>query len=104
MSTTAPAQRTSRLELFHAASGLLFVVTMIAGWFFVAAKGMPDLSSAQKIYDAYQDDAHVLPTTIFVMTIGFFFSLWFAGVLLSRMHAAEGEGPLVWIAAGGILT
>ncbi|HEX6390180.1 MAG TPA: hypothetical protein VFZ89_12045 [Solirubrobacteraceae bacterium] len=93
-----------KIEYMHAASGLLFVVTMIAGWFFVAANGMPDLSSAREIYDAYREHADLLPTTIFVMTVGFFFSLWFAGVLLGRMHAAEGGGPLTWIAAGGVFT
>jgi hypothetical protein len=89
-----------RLEYFHAASGLVFVVTMIAGWFIVAAQGMPDLSSGRRIYDAYRSHS-ALPTTIFVMTVGFFFSLWFLGVLLGRMREAEGSGPLTWIAAGG---
>jgi hypothetical protein len=95
---------TQRIQYLHAASGLLFLLTMIAGWFFVAANGMPDLSSADAILRAYQEEGHLLPTTIFVMTVGFFFSLWFAGVLLGKIHTAEGAGPLMWIAAGGAFT
>lgn len=93
-----------RLEYFHAASGLLFVVTMIAGWFFVAANGMPDLSAAQPIYDAYGENKDKLLNAILVMTIGFFFSLWFGGVVLGRMRRVEGEGPLTFIALGGFLS
>lgn len=92
-----------RLAYFNAATGLLFVVTMIGGWFTVAAQGMPDLSNGERLFDAYRTHGS-LPTTIFVMTIGFFFSLWFMGVLLGRMHQAEGLGPLTWIAAGGCLS
>jgi hypothetical protein len=100
-----PSPTTSRrIEQLHAASGLLLVLTMICGWFFVAANGMPDLSSAQAVFDAYKEHSDKLLNAIFVMTIGFFFSLWFTGVILGRMHAAEGAGPLVWIAAGGALS
>ncbi|HKS99235.1 MAG TPA: hypothetical protein VJT31_06860 [Rugosimonospora sp.] len=95
---------TVRLQHFHAASGLLFVITMIAGWFLAAANGMPDLSSADKVFQAYRHQGHLLPTTMFVMTIGFFFSLWFTGVVLGRIHQAEGAGPLTWIAVGGAFT
>jgi hypothetical protein len=93
-----------KIEYMHAASGLLFVLTMICGWFFVAAKGMPDLSSGQDIYDAYVKDADALLVAIPIMTVGFFFSLWFAGVLMGEIHKAEGAGPLVWIAAGGAIS
>ncbi|HEU5031508.1 MAG TPA: hypothetical protein VFV01_41790 [Spirillospora sp.] len=95
---------THRIQYLHASSGLLFLLTMIGGWFFVAAHGMPDLGSAGTIMASYRADGHLLPTTIFTMTVGFFFSLWFAGVLLGRIHTAEGAGPLMWIAAGGAFT
>jgi hypothetical protein len=95
---------TRRIEYVHAASGLLFVLTMLGGWSFMATHGMPDLSSTDRIADAYTEFDDLVVNSVFVMTIGFFFSLWFGGVALHRLRVAEGDGPLTWIAAGGFYT
>jgi hypothetical protein len=106
MATITPhanAVREGWLEYAHAASGLLFVATNILGWFFVAIHGggLPDLASGQSVYNSYVRQGMALPTAIFLMTVGFFFALWFIGVLLGKIHSAERAGPLMWIAAGG---
>lgn len=93
-----------RTEYFNAISGFLFLLSMLGGWSFMAGHGMPDLSSADQVFDAYGEFHGLVVNAVFVMTIGFFFSLWFGGVALHVLRKAEGDGPLTWIAAAGFIS
>lgn len=92
-----------RMSWFDAASGVILMLLMAAGYIF-GMQGFPSLGSAGEVFKFYQDrgatDAGV---GCLLVTIGFFFAFWFLGNVCARMRAAEGPGPLTYISLiGGI--
>lgn len=91
------------MSWFDAASGIFIMVFMGAGYLF-GMQGMPDVGSAEPIVAWYKSRGALDGAIACVLvTIAFFFTFWFLGVVCSWMRAAEGNGPLVWISLfGGI--
>lgn len=95
--------RPPRMSWFDAASGVLLMLFMSAGYIF-GVQGFPSLGSAEEIYHFYNSrSAGDAGVGCVLVIIGFFFAFWFLGVLCARMRAAEGQGPLTYISLiGGI--
>jgi hypothetical protein len=91
------------LSRFNAASGL-GVGLVMAGGYVWGMRGMPSLDSAREIVAWYHDRGSTsLEVAGLLVTVAFFFTYWFFGVVMARLQKAEGAGPLTWIAfAGGL--
>lgn len=87
-----------KMNRFDAASGVLLMLFMAAGYLF-GMQGMPDLGDAPTIIAWYKARGSLDCAIACVMvTIAFFFTYWFMGLVAAWMRAAEGpNGHLTWV-------
>lgn len=94
------------MSRFDAASGLLLMLCMAAGYIF-GMQGMPDLTSGEAIVAWYHArgtlDGEIACA---IVTIAFFFTYWWLGVATAMLRRAEkldpkSGGQLTWIAFFG---
>jgi hypothetical protein len=90
------------MNRFDAASGLLLMLFMAAGYLF-GMQGMPDLGDGATIIAWYKARGSLDCALACVMvTIAFFFTFWFMGLIAAWMRAAEGpNGHLTWVSYFG---
>ncbi|UCD83656.1 MAG: hypothetical protein JSU92_10195 [Deltaproteobacteria bacterium] len=93
-----------KISWFDAASGIFLMVFMASGYLY-GMQEMPDISSADAVVAWYHSrGAMDAAIACVLVTIAFFFTFWFMGVVISLMRAAEGNGPLTWISLFGGLS
>jgi hypothetical protein len=90
-------------EQFGAATGILFVVALLAAFIFGPDKPPGFDDTAQQVSTYVHDNRGETQATTALFALGGFFFLWFLGSLARAIRLAEGPGPgrLGAIAFGG---
>jgi hypothetical protein len=97
----------SQRERIGAATGILFVLALLAAFVFGPAKPPGFNDTAQQVSNYVHDNRDEFQAATALFAIGIFFFLWFLGSLARALRLAEGQGPgrLGAVAfAGGITT
>jgi hypothetical protein len=94
-----------RYAQYGAVTGIVFVVLIVIG-FLIVTPTPPDLNAASDEWPRYfSEEQGAIRAGLVLVTIGWFFFIWFLGTVASTLRIAAGTPRLPSIAfAGGILT
>jgi hypothetical protein len=90
-----------RWAKYGSATGIVFVVLLIVGFFFVLPTP-PDVDSgAKKFANYFADNQNSIRAGDLIISIALFFYIWFLGSLSSALRRMAGEPRLATVAFGG---
>jgi hypothetical protein len=94
--------RDDRYARYGAASGLVFAILLVVGFFFVIPTP-PDIDSSAVTWASYYvDHQDAIRAGYTIVAVGLFFFIWFLGSLRSALASAEGgTARLSSVAYGG---
>lgn len=64
---------------------------------------LPELGSAAETAAFYESHGDLAKVVILLVSLGFFFLLWFLGTVVERLRRSEAPGALTWMAFGSAL-
>jgi hypothetical protein len=91
-----------RYARYGAATGIVFLVLMIVGFFVVFGSDPPSVDSEANVWSSwYADNENRIQTGLVILGFSLFFYIWFLGTLRSAIASVEPGGRLASIAFGG---
>jgi hypothetical protein len=94
-----------RREQWGAATGILFVIALVAAFVFGPDKPPGYDESAQQVLSYVQENRDETQASTALIVLGGFLFLWFLGTLGRALRVGQGEGRLATVAvAGGVAT